>query len=386
MYLPVMPDIMREFNVSAGFVQLTLSSWFVGGMSMQLFIGPVSDRIGRRPVFIVGMLLFVFATFLCAIAPDIFILIAARFIQGSTICFIIVPGYASIHELYEQKQAVCLLATMSSVTVLAPALGPFIGGLLSTLASWRWIFLSLFIWGLLITGWLMARMPETLAADKRRPLNLSFVVAQYKSIITNWHFMHYLLPYCLMFCGFMSWLVCGPFLVINEFHYKPFYFGVFQMIVFGFYIFANRLVKFLINKIKLNQLIEWGLVILFTGGFFSIAIALICPNQLFGLLGGIMLFAFGFGLSSASLQRLAIEASEAPMGTRMAILSTGLGLSGLLATVLVSLTYRGNLSTLASILLVMATGACVLYLSGRRYHLPVINNDINSVILSNNES
>lgn len=375
MYLPALPDMMHELDVSTGLVQLTLSSWFVGGMSMQLFIGPICDRVGRRPVFIAGMLIFVLSTFVCAIAPDISILIAARFFQGCTICFIIVPGYASIHELYDQKNSVRLLATMSSITVLAPALGPFLGGLLATLTDWRWTFLSLFVWGLLITGWVLARMPETLAADKRTPLNLPFVLGQYKRIVTNWQFMHYLLPYWLMFCGFMSWLVCGPFLVTNEFHYKPLYFGIFQLLVFGFYMLANRLVRFLVDKMRLHQLIELGLFILLAGSLFSIATSLLYPTHLFGLIGGIMLFAFGFGLSSASLQRLAIESSDAPMGSRMAVLSTGLGISGLLATGLVSLTYHGKLSSLASILFATAVCASLLYRSGKRYHLSSINNE-----------
>ncbi|STX39957.1 multidrug effflux MFS transporter [Legionella feeleii] len=384
MYLPALPDMMHDLDVSTSLVQLTLSAWFLGGMSVQLFIGPICDRVGRRPVFITGMLIFVLSTFVCAIAPNISILIAARFFQGCTICFIIVPGYASIHELYDQKNSVRLLATMSSITVLAPALGPFLGGLLATLTNWRWIFLSLFVWGLLITGWVLARMPETLAADKRAPLNLPFVLGQYKSIVTNWQFMHYLLPYWLMFCGFMSWLVCGPFLVTNEFHYKPLYFGIFQLLVFGFYMVANRLVRFLVDKMRLNQLIELGLFILLAGSLFSMATSLLYPSHLFGLIGGIMLFAFGFGLSSASLQRLAIESSDAPMGSRMAVLSTGLGISGLLATGLVSLTYHGKLSSLASILFATAVCASLLYRSGKRYHSPA-DNEMESAVLSNNE-
>lgn len=369
MYLPALPNIMNEFGLTEAQVQFTLSAWFLGGMSMQLLIGPLCDRIGRRPVLIMGMIIFVISNLACAFAPNLFVLIVGRFLQGCTISFIIVPGYASIHELYEQKKAVQILAMMSSITILAPAIGPFIGGLLSTVADWRWIFLSLFFTGLVITSWLFARMPETLDAKNRRPLDTQLIVKQYKSIVTNWHFMHYLLPYALIFCGFMSWLICGPFLITQEFHYKPVYFGLFQMLIFGFYILANRLVGSLVKKVELKQLVEWGLFILFLGSLFSFASALIYPGRLLGLIIGMMLFAFGFGLSSASLQRLAIEASDAPMGSRMAILSTCLGLFGLLATTMIELFYHGSLSTLASILLVMSIGAGLIYRSGKQYRL-----------------
>lgn len=369
MYLPALPSIMDEFGLSQAQAQFTLSAWFLGGLSMQLFIGPLCDRVGRRPILIIGMIIFVIATLICALAPNLFILIVGRFLQGCTISFIIVPGYASIHELYEQKKAVQILAMMSSITILAPAIGPFIGGLLSTLVNWRWIFLSLFFIGLLMTSWLVARMPETLEERHRHPLELALIVRQYKSIVKNWHFMHYLLPYALVFCGFMSWLLCGPFLIIHEFHYKPVYFGLFQMLVFGFYMLANRLVRSLVKKIELKQLIESGLLIIFLGGLFSFAMAFMYPNRLVGLIIGMTLFAFGFGLSSASLQRLAIEASDAPMGSRMAILSTCLGVFGLLSTALIELFYRGNLSSLASILLVVSVGSCLIYRSGKHYRL-----------------
>ena len=217
-------------------------------------------------------------------------------------------------------------------------------------------------------GWIIMRMPETLAADKRTPLNLSTALRHYKSIIGNWQFMHYLLTYGFIFGGFMSWLVCGPFLVTAEFHYKPLFFGIFQMMIFGFYMLANRLVKWLINTFELYQLIEMGLLVSFTGSAFSIISATVYPEQLIGLIIGMMLFAFGFGISSGSLQRLTIESSDAPMGSRMAILSICLGISGLLSSLTVSFFYNGTLSSLASILLgtSMMTGA--LYFSGRRYH------------------
>lgn len=368
MYLPALPDIMREFNVSSSLVQLTLSTWFLGSMSMQLFVGPASDRFGRRPVFMMGIILFVVSTFFCAISTNIWMLAVARFFQGCTVCFIIVPGYASIHELYDQKNSVKLLATMSSISVLAPALGPFLGGLLSTFSGWRWIFLSLFVWGMLMMGWIIMRMPETLAADKRTPLNLSTVLRHYKSIISNWQFMHYLLTYGSIFGGFMSWLVCGPFLVTAEFQYKPLFFGIFQMMIFGFYMLANRLVKWLINKFELYQLIEMGLFVSFSGSVFSITSAFMYPEQLIGLIIGMMLFAFGFGISSGSLQRLTIESSDAPMGSRMAILSICLGISGLLSSLTVSFFYNGTLNSLASIIMGSSIISAALYFSGRRYH------------------
>lgn len=367
MVLPALPQMMHEFQVSPSLIQLTLSAWFVGSMSMQLFVGPLSDRYGRRPIFIIGMVLFVLSTLLCAISSHLFMFLIGRFFQGATVCFIMVPGYASIHEMYDQKDAVKLLATMSSISVLAPALGPFIGGIISTWSNWQLIFVLLFGVGTLLLGWVIMRMPETLAAETRQPLHLKNALRIYRSIIGNWNFMHYLLTYSALFCGFMSWLVCGPFLISDAFHYTPFYFGVFQLLVFGFYILANRLVKYLIHRLELKQMIEFGLLVSFSGSVFAITSAFIYPNQIFGFLIGMMMFAFGFGFSSSALQRLTIEASEAPMGSRMAILSLCLGLSGLLSTVLVSIAYHGEIIALAEILMLVSVLTGLLYRSGKQY-------------------
>ncbi len=114
MYLPALPFIARELNTTSQAVQATLTAWFFGAMTLQLIIGPVSDRIGRRPIIISGMVLFTISTLLCATAMNIDWLIFGRFIQGMTVCFIVVAGYASIHESYSQAEAIQLLALMGA--------------------------------------------------------------------------------------------------------------------------------------------------------------------------------------------------------------------------------------------------------------------------------
>src|SRR3990167_7241650 len=96
MYLPALPEIMRALKANLSEVQLTTAAWFLGSALFQLFIGPLSDRFGRRPILIAGMMLFVLSTLLCGAAPNILTLIVARFIQASTVCFIVVAGYAAI--------------------------------------------------------------------------------------------------------------------------------------------------------------------------------------------------------------------------------------------------------------------------------------------------
>ncbi len=362
MYLPALPVLMRDFGVGADQIQLSLSAWFLGSMSMQLVVGPLSDRIGRRPVLICGMVLFVLSTLLCILAPQFEYLILARFVQGSTVCFIVVAGYASIHELFDQKNAIHLLARMSSVVVLAPALGPLIGGFILSGASWQWTFWPLFILGLVILILLVKWMPEPLSPNRRHPLKISLLAKQYRALLCNSRFLLLLLTNSFIFCGFIAWLCAGPFFVIQQFHYPPFVFGLLQMLIFSFFILSTHLVKRFMDRLGIPGLIIRGLGITLVGGVLATLTAFLLPDYLSGLILGMVFYAFGFGLCTAPLQRLAIEASTIPMGLRMALLSTSLGFFGFLATTLVQLSYNGKLSSLAIILLVTTIVAILTFL------------------------
>lgn len=366
LYLPALPTIMREFNISYATVQMTLTSWFFGSMSMQLIVGPFSDRFGRKPILLTGVLLFIAGSFLCAFTSDINFFVLGRFIQGSSICFIIVAGYASIHELYDQTHSIHLLALMGSITVLAPALGPYLGSLILSFAGWRWMFWLLFIFGCFILIALFYGMKESLPLDKRHPLQIPTLFRQYINILKTRRFIFYLLTFCFIFCGFIAWLVSGPFFVIDQFKYSPTIFGICQIIIFGFYILSNRFVKKMMEKIGVNKLINYGLLITFSGAVFSCFVALMFPKYLSGLIISLVIFSFGFGFTFAPLQRLTIESSQEPMGSRMAILSAALGAAGLSATLLVSLIYNGELISLAGILLFAAICSLVCYRLGKQ--------------------
>lgn len=127
-YLPALPFIVKDLNTTNHLIQLTLTSWFLGSGSMQLFLGPLTDRIGRRPVLLWGGLVFITSTIGCALTHNVYVLLCLRFVQGATIASMFVPGYATIHELFEQKKAIQVLAIMSSISILAPRLWPLIRG------------------------------------------------------------------------------------------------------------------------------------------------------------------------------------------------------------------------------------------------------------------
>lgn len=359
MYLPALPLIALDLNTTTYLAQQTLTTFFLGAMSLQLFLGPLSDRMGRRPILLGSGVVFIISSMVCALTSKIEILLIARFFQGCSICAIAPAGYASIHELFEQTKAIQILAIMASITVLAPAFGPLLGGIVLLGLNWRWIFGLLVIWAAVALILLWFVMPETNPKEKRHPFAWQTLLTHYAKIISNPKFMLNTLVFCLTFLGMIAWIAAGPFLVINTFKSSALYFGLLQALIFSCLIIGSQVVKYTIDRLGPLRLINIGLLIVLIGGISALGLTFLFPHFLFGLVLSLMIFTFGSSMAFSPSQRVAIEASPEPMGARMAILSTLMSLFGAIGGILVSFTYTGTLFWFGSLLFIIAVLACL---------------------------
>ncbi|VVC76952.1 Multidrug transporter MdfA [Aquicella siphonis] len=347
MYLPALPDMMRELNLSMKQAQWTLTTWFVGSASLPLVMGVISDRYGRRLVLLTGGVIYTLATVVCALTTNANSLLAARFVEGAAIPSMMVAGYACIHELYEQKEAIRILALMSSITVLAPALGPLLGSIVLYFSSWRGIFWIIAAWAALAIFFLNKWMPETHPPEKRHPVHFGTLFKQYWRILTNKTFMLLLLVLGFTFMGFIVWITAGPLLVIESFHYSPLVFGLIQAEVFAAYILGNHWVKYLLEWVEVKSLILGGLGITLCGGLLALLFAIVFPDKLVLFVIAMTIYSFGSALCFAPLNRSIIEASEEPMGVRVAlftVLWTGFAVLG---SLIASLFFNGAILSIA---------------------------------------
>lgn len=359
MYLSALPQLVSDLNISQHEGQLTLTLWFCGAVALQLLLGPLSDRYGRRVLLLSSGMIYVMALLTCAMTSNFMIFLFARFVQGITVSAVLVAGYASIHERYDQTQAIRILALMGSIVIIAPAFGPLVGSVVLLFGTWRWIFWILVGWATLTTFLLSICMPETNPAENRQPIHFKFLLKDYYAVITNWKFTGLSLTFCFTFAGFIAWLTAAPFLVVDRFGKTALTFGLVQAIVFVFYVIANRFVKHLMEKIGPDKLIRLGLSITLIGGILSLIFAIMFPNSLSGLVIAMTIYSFGSGLSFPPLNRLAIEASDKPMGIRMAVSSTLMSGFGMLGALTVSIVYNATLASLAYILALTIIFACL---------------------------
>jgi multidrug resistance protein len=148
-FVPSMPGLQREFGVSYGVVQLTLTLYIIGMALCQLVYGPLSDRFGRRPVLLAGMALFVVASVWAVLATSMGMLIAARLLQAIGGASGLVLSRAIVRDLYDRDRSASVLGYITMAFVVAPMLAPTVGGLLDQFAGWRAIFVLLALVGAL---------------------------------------------------------------------------------------------------------------------------------------------------------------------------------------------------------------------------------------------
>lgn len=358
MFLPALPSIMQDLSLSYSQTQLILTFWFLGSVSIQLILAPITERYGRKSVLVFGVAAFFLSTVVCALATTADSLFIARFVQGSSVCFVFVAGYAVIHESFNQKEAIRILALMSSVTVLAPAFGPLLGGIIVTIVNWRWIFGLLSVGGLIALVLVMKYMPTSVV--EKQPFSLTHLVKQYGAIVANSQFMLTMVVYCSLFCGLIVWLAAGPFLIIDHFQLSPTMFGVAQAFIFGCFIIGSRLVRSSIEKIGVQKLIRAGLGLAITSCFTALVFSYLLPESLTSLVVCLMGYGLGCGIAFSPLSRSAIEACEEPMGIRMGILSTCISAFCALGSLLVTYFYHDSIFSLAAILvgLMLCAGLC----------------------------
>ncbi len=358
MYLPALPEVIHSFVITHSQAQWTLTAWFLGSISVQLLLGPLTDAYGRKTVLCWGGVFFIVATLSCALAPRYSVLLMARFFQGMGICFMAVPGYAAIHESYEQREAIKIIALMGSFAVLAPALGPLLGSLILLELSWRWIFGFLVGWSLISVSFLFLWMPETLAPPQRSPLRWLQALRIYWDIVLNKRFMKLMLVNGLIFCGFICWIVMGPFLVMYWFKQSALSFGSYQALIFASLIFGNYCLKKQVDRKDPRKLIRFGLALCLAATSFAVIFYYVEPSTSWGIILSYVVYAFGSAFTFSPLNRLAIEASEQGMGARMAVFSMLMSGFATLSSVMGLVFYQGTALSFAWIILGTVALAC----------------------------
>ncbi len=230
MFVPSMPGLQRYFGVDYATAQLTLTLYLIGMAGCQVFYGPLSDKLGRRPVLLGGLALFVVASTVAALAPTIEILIAARLAQAVGGAAGIVLSRAIVRDLYGREKAASVIGYITVAWAVAPMLAPGVGGLLDGVGGWRASFFLLIALGLLV---LLASYRALHETNHQRTQGSGFgaMLQGYRWLVRRPRFWLYTLTIGFSSSVFFSFLGGAPYLMVEVMGRSPLEYGLWFVIV-----------------------------------------------------------------------------------------------------------------------------------------------------------
>lgn len=208
--LPGMPAIARELGVGPGFGEQGLAAFFAMLSLGMLIYGPLSDRWGRRPVLLAGLLLYVAASAACAVADRAGLFVVARAAQALGGGAAIVLARAMVHDLFPPPQMARLLSFMVPVGALVPLLSPLLGQWLLAQSGWRLIFVVQAGFGALCLLAVWLALAESLPVDRRRPMRPGHVLTTYATILCDRTVAGHMLTGSAIYAGMMAYVGGSP--------------------------------------------------------------------------------------------------------------------------------------------------------------------------------
>ena len=215
LYLPAFPGMAGDLNTTAAGIQLTMTTFLVGLGLGQLFIGPLSDGIGRRKPLLIGTFVCAAASAICAVAPTVEILASARFLQGLGAAAGVVLARAIVSDTARGAAAAKLLGVLTIICVIAPVIAPLAGGAIIAAAGWRAVFWILAVLVLVLFVWGIFGAKETMAPEDRNHGGIKTTLHVAKEVLSNRNYTGYLLTFCFAFAGLFAYISASPFVIQN---------------------------------------------------------------------------------------------------------------------------------------------------------------------------
>ncbi len=239
LYLPAFPAMAASYATDIEHIQLSMSAYFIGLASGQLFYGPIADRYGRRKPLLFGIALFALASLACALAPTLEWLLAARFAQALGGCAGMVVTRAVVRDLCKPIEAARAFSQLMLVMGVAPILAPLLGGGMLKLGGWPLIFYFLTLFACLAAVAVFIWLQETLSPTQERPA-LSGALGRYLRLLCEPVFMFHALTGGLAMAGMFVYIAGSPFVIIKLYGIAAEHFGWFFAInAAGFILFAQ---------------------------------------------------------------------------------------------------------------------------------------------------
>ena len=306
-YLPAFPAMATALGATQVEIQQTLTAYLVPFAVMMLWHGAISDALGRRRVILVGLAVYALASLLCALAPRIEYLLLGRALQGISAGAGMVVGRAVVRDLLDGAAAQRLMAHISMMFAIGPAIAPILGGWIYTLFGWQGIFVFLCL--LAVALWLavLLWLPETLPAEQRQSMHPAHLWRSYLHVFSNGEFMRLSISLTFNFNGMFLYVLSAPVFLINHLGLTPQDFAwLFVPCVTGM-MFGAYLSGRLAGHLSARRTIALGYCLMIVAVTANLALNLLFPPALPWAILPLPVYTTGMALAVPSMQLLALD-------------------------------------------------------------------------------
>ena len=363
MFVPALPDAARALGSTSAHMQLTITVYVIGLGVGQLFYGPLSDSLGRRPMLLIGLSLYTLASFFAYFAPTTDILIGARLVQALGGCAGLALGRAIARDTATPQTAVANLALLNLMMMMGPGIAPFVGTTIDGLLGWRAIFLVLGVMGAATALGVWRLLPET--GHPTGQFNGRGLLSDYKQLLGSKAFVLSALGGGNATMCIYAFLAAAPFIFLEQLHTSKHTMALgLGAMMLGLAV-GNAAIRKLIHRVPMARIMRGGnLLSLCTA---SVLLTLVLLGWVNGtvLLVLMLVFNFGLGLVSPTALTQALNAEPRLVGSAAGVYGFMQMGIGALYSLLVGLGKDPLITTAVLLTVASAIGATCFHLASK---------------------
>ena len=322
-YTPALPDMVIDLNSSNALIQNTVTAYMLGMSLAFIPVGVAADAWGRKPVLLGCLGVVCLTSIGCAVAGDVTVLLALRFVQGTGACACLVLSYAVAADCYRGSRLISVSGLLGAAWGLAPVLAPAVGGVLVQFISWRWVFALIATIGALVALVVATALPETLAKASRSPLDAKATGRVLTEVLRNRLFVCFVLIFGLMASAQLVFGVVGPFLYQTELGFSPAVYGLFALIVGGANLVGELACGTLAARISTRRLALGAWAVFVVGAVVLVASAATIGVSTWAITLGACLALAGCGVLCPQMYGLALGLFTRNLGLIGGMVSAG---------------------------------------------------------------
>jgi DHA1 family bicyclomycin/chloramphenicol resistance-like MFS transporter len=359
MYLPSLPAIAAGLHASAGEAQATVSTFLAGMAVGQLFYGPASDRLGRRPPILLGVVIYVAASIACALAVSPAMLIGGRFVQALGACAGGVVSRAVVRDRFGHTETARMLSLLMLIMGLAPILAPLLGGVLLGVGGWRLNFWFMVAFGVAVGLAGLLRLKETRSEETTAHAATETPTQAYLALMREPRLVGYALAGALNGATLFTYIASSPDLLIKTYGIPPAAFGwVFGLNAVGV-IGSNQVNRYLLRRRTPDQVLAKASVLAVGAALLLLIAAVTGVGERWSVLPLLLLVLSTYGFMQGNTMAGALNVDPRRAGAISAVMGAVSFGAGALASAAAGVLHDGTPRPMAVVMMVALVGSAL---------------------------